>query len=88
MKLRQIVAQRWCYGIPIEDKVSICIAIAWIIGIFVIWIPQTIVDILNIRIDPFAFSPKDILMAYLTILAFLPAVTLTAATIAAGSYSY
>ncbi len=27
-------------------------------------------------------------MAYLTVLAFLPAVTLTAATIAAGSYSY
>ncbi|MCK4241622.1 MAG: hypothetical protein KAX30_08360 [Candidatus Atribacteria bacterium] len=67
---------------------SIGIAIVWTIGIFVIWIPQTTVDLSNIRIDPFAFSPRDILMAYLTVLAFLPAVTLTAATIAAGSYSY
>jgi hypothetical protein len=55
----------------------------------IIWIPQIeILKLLNIRIDPFAFSPKDILIAYLTVLAFLPAVTLTAATIAAGSYSY
>lgn len=29
MKLRQIVAQRW-RGIPIENKVSIAIAIVWL----------------------------------------------------------
>ena len=88
MKLIQIVAQRW-RGIPLENKVSATIAIVWIIGISIIWMPQIeILKPLNITIDHLAFSPKDILIAYLTILAFLPAVTLTAATIAAGSYSY
>lgn len=75
---------------PLENKITISLAIIWIIGIVIIWINdiQLFFSNLNLYAYPNLFSLKDIIFAFVTLLAILPAITLTSATIATSSYSY
>ena len=75
---------------PLENRISILLVIFWIFGILVIWITEIqayFLD-LNLIVYPGLFQLKDIIYAFVTLLAILPAVTLTSATIATSSYGY
>lgn len=66
------------------------LGILWIFGILIIWIKEIQIYFLNFNlyVYPELLSLNDIIYAFVTLLAILPAVTLTAATIAVSWYGY
>ena len=75
---------------PPENIISLILFFFWFIGILIIWVPsfQIIFYSNNIIAYPSNLSIESIFTLFITLIAFLPAVTLTAVTIASASYGY
>ena len=82
----KINVQRWKKGIPKEDKISLILLTIYLISLFFIWILPYYIRL--IEVNPINIPVETVLGWIVTLVAIIPTLTLTAAQLASGAYTY
>lgn len=83
---KRLNIRRWKKGILKEDTISILLLIFYVISLFFIWALPIYIKL--IYVNPVSIPIETVIGWFITLIAIVPTLTLTAAQLASGAYTY
>ncbi|MCZ7398252.1 MAG: hypothetical protein O8C62_00990 [Candidatus Methanoperedens sp.] len=85
-KIKKLNIQRWKKGIPKEDQISFLLFAIYLSSLFFIWVLPVYIKLIDV--NPISIPIETIIGWIVTLVAIIPTLTLTAAQLASGAYTY